>query len=1331
MAESRAVVVVPLKGPNYATWKIQCRMALMKEGLWGIVTGTEEPPSEEDAEKYAKFVAKRDRTLALIVLSVDPTLLYLLGDPEDPVKVWRKLSDHFQKKTWANKLELRRRLYSLRLKEGDSVQEHIRKMTEVFEELAVVGDPLKEEDQVVYLLASLPESYDMLVTALEANAEVPHMEVVMERLLHEEKKQKERDDDREQSRALASYSRGAVKCFHCGKPGHIRRNCPHLDQEEKKPKQFARRKDGRHKANKASRTDHESDSENDLLVVGSMYTLQASTFPEKWIVDSGATCHMCCDRMAFEKLQPLDQPLKVSLGDGRQLNAVGEGVILLRTRLPNGKFKKCKLWDVLYIPALAYNLLSVSKAAEKGNTATFSDNECQILNADHQMIAKGVRCGNLYYLDCQADVEAHAALQESQEDLWHRRYGHLGVQSLQRLARGGLVKGLNYNPSKGVGFCRACVEGKHKKTPFQVGEPKRAAEPLDLVHSDVCGKLNVCTMGGAEYFVTFIDDCTRYIWVYLLKRKSDVFKCFKTWKALVENLSGKKLKMLRTDRGGEYTSSEFEEFLRSVGVRHERTIPKTPEQNGVAERCNRTLVEMVRSMLLDSKLPQKFWGEALSTAVYLRNRSPTKVLSDRTPYEAWTGGKPEVGHLRVFGCEAYTHVPKENRKKLDAKARKCVLVGYGEETKGYRLFDPSRMKVIYSRDVVFNEADIERQSDEIASEEEFVELDLLNDEARFELESEAKSPAPVEPVEESPPTLHQSLEPVTRRPAPVEPVEKLPPPTPHQSLEPGTRRSTRARNFPDYYGWSANLINVEPSSVQEAMSSREKPQWREAMQKEMHSLEVNCVWELTELPEGRQPVGCKWVFKTKTDADGKIERYKARLVAQGFSQRFGCDYDETFSPVVRLESVRTLIAMSTQHNLQMHQVDVTTAFLNGELEEEVYMAQPEGFISSGQEHLVCRLKKSIYGLKQSPRCWNTALDMHLKKLGFVATSSDPCIYRSSEGELCLLGIYVDDIILAAKSTARLEEVKKGLAKKFDIKDMGTLHYFLGMKVIRDDATGKVWIGQPGYTKSLLKRYGMEAAKPVDTPVDTSTKLVAMAEDDESLDQTLYQSAVGSLMYLAVATRPDITFAVSNVAKFSAQPAKHHWTAVKRVMRYLRGTTEMGLVFSPQPTDECVGYSDADWGGDLDDRKSTSGYLFQVGGGAVSWRSKKQTCVALSTAEAEYIALAAAAQEALWLRQLTAEFKMSDVPLEATTIHEDNQSTISMAKNPQFHGRTKHIAIKYHFIRDLVSDGVVELKYCPTKQMVADLLTKGLPRDQFSRLREMAGIACYDFSSGSK
>ena len=433
---------------------------------------------------------------------------------------------------------------------------------------------------------------------------------------------------------------------------------------------------------------------------------------------------------------------------------------------------------------------------------------------------------------------------------------------------------------------------------------------------------------------------------------------------------------------------------------------------------------------------------------------------------------------------------------------------------------------------------------------------------------------------------------------------------------------------------------------------------------------------------------------------------------------------------MRMESVRTLIAMSVQQGLRLHQVDVTTAFLNGQLEEEVYMTQPECFNSPGREGLVCRLRKSIYGLKQSSRCWNTALDTHLKMLGFIQADSDPCIYWSSNGGLCWLEVYVDDIVLMAEMTSRLSEVKAGLAEKFEIKDMRELHHFLGMKIIRNDSTGKVWIGQPGYTDNLLETFGMKDAKPVATPVDSSTKLLARMENNECVDQVQYRSAIGTLLYLAVAMRPDIAFAVSNVAKFTAQLTNEHWTAVKRILRYLHGTRSLGLIFTPEGTGECVGYSDADWGGDRDDRKSTSGYLFQMSGGAVSWRSKKQTCVALSMAEAEYIALASATQEAMWMRQLIGEIGICQ-QLEPTTIYEDTQSTICMAKNHQFHGRSKHISIKYHFVRDQVSKGAVTLRYCPTKDMIADILTKGLSREQFVKLRKIIGIDTSDLLSGSE
>ena len=342
-------------------------------------------------------------------------------------------------------------------------------------------------------------------------------------------------------------------------------------------------------------------------------------------------------------------------------------------------------------------------------------------------------------------------------------------------------------------------------------------------------------------------------------------------------------------------------------------MPKTPQQNGVAERLNRTMVETTRSMLIDAKLPYRFWAEALSTAVYLRNRSPIKAVDGITPSEAWTGKKPDVAHMRVFGCEAYAHIPKDERRKLDPKARKSILLGYGEETKGYRLYDIEKKKVFHSRDVQFNEAEREVQLEPVEQEIEHpVELELLNEE---------------EVLGDDDP-----------QDKPDEPEEPEQPP----------RRSARVRRPPDYFVNVTNELPTEPRSVEEALSSPDKEKWKSAMASEMKSLKDNDVWELVKLPEGRKALGSKWVYKVKTDENGSIKRYRARLVAQGFSQKYGTDYDQTFCPVVRLESFRTLVALSVQHGLKIHQVDVTTAFLNGELEEEVYMKQPSGFSAEGQ-----------------------------------------------------------------------------------------------------------------------------------------------------------------------------------------------------------------------------------------------------------------------------------------------------------------------------------------------------------------------------------------------
>ena len=310
-------------------------------------------------------------------------------------------------------------------------------------------------------------------------------------------------------------------------------------------------------------------------------------------------------------------------------------------------------------------------------------------------------------------------------------------------------------------------------------------------------------------------------------------------------------------------------------------------------------------------------------------------------------------------------------------------------------------------------------------------------------------------------------------------------------------------------------------------------------------------------------------------------------------------------------------------------MDITTVFLNGDLKETIYMKQPEGYVVKGKEKLVCKLKKSLYGLKQSPRCWNEALDKHLKKMGFVQANSDPCIYTASRGELSLIAVYVDDIILAGRSDKRMKELKDAIGEKFMVKDLGELHHFLGVKVIQNRESNSIWIGLETYARELVKKFKMEESKAVSTPIQLGSYLVKAVDEDDMFDQ----SAVGSLLYLSTRTRPDITYAVSSVARFTSKPTKQHWTAAKRIFRYLNGTISFRLLYSKDKEKECTGYSDADWAGDLNDRKSTSGFVFKLSGAAISWRSKKQSCVALSTAEAEYIALASAAQESVWLQEL--------------------------------------------------------------------------------------------------
>ena len=455
------------------------------------------------------------------------------------------------------------------------------------------------------------------------------------------------------------------------------------------------------------------------------------------------------------------------------------------------------------------------------------------------------------------------------------------------------------------------------------------------------------------------------------------------------------------------------------------------------------------------------------------------------------------------------------------------------------------------------------------------------------------------------------------------------------------------------------------------------------------------------------------VFNLKHDVEGRVERFKARLVAKGYAQKYGIDYDEIFSPVVRFSSIRLLLAFAVQRDFLIHQMDVETAFLNGKLDEEIYMQQPEGYVKPGEEHLACKLEKSLYGLKQSSRCWNKAFKESVEKLGFTQASADPCVFIRKKDTLTIIAIHVDDLMILAKNILEMQRLKNSLKVQFKMKDMGELHYYVGVCIVQDKERKQVYLHQGQYIEKMLKKFGQTEAKPVSTPADLNVKLQKEDGVSRPVDTITYQSIVGSLLYAAITTRPDIAQAVGVVSKFCANPTQSHLTAAKRILRYLKGTVYLGLSYKKCADGNLIGYSDADWAGDVDDRHSTSGNVFLLAKGAVSWLSKKQATVALSTAEAEYVALSAATQEAIWLRRL-----LTDVgePLEdPIVINEDNQGAIAMAKNPVGHARTKHIDIRYHFVREGVQNGAIILKYVATGEMIADILTKPLPRHSFEKL----------------
>jgi len=535
------------------------------------------------------------------------------------------------------------------------------------------------------------------------------------------------------------------------------------------------------------------------------------------------------------------------------------------------------------------------------------------------------------------------------------------------------------------------------------------------------------------------------------------------------------------------------------------------------------------------------------------------------------------------------------------------------------------------------------------------------------------------------------------------------------------RRSQRIRRSAipdDYEVFNTEEFHMEgdPTSYDEAMRSANSQKWLEAMIEEMKSMNSNGVWDLEEIPKGAKTVGCKWVYKTKYDSQGNVERFKARLVAKGFTQREGIDYNETFSPVSCKDSFRIIMALVAHYDLELHQMDVKTAFLHGDLEENVYMAQPKGFVVEGKERMGCRLKKSIYGLKQASRQWYLKFDETIRSFGFKQNVEDNCVYaKFKNGKYIFLILYVDDILLASSDVGLLQETKKFLSSKFDMKDLGEASYVLGIEIHRDRTKGVLGLSQKAYIEKVLERYNMHKCSASPAPIVKGDRYgdFQCPKNEYELNQMRsvpYASAVGSLQYAQVCTRPDLAFVTGLLGRFQSNPGVEHWKLVKKVLRYLQGTKSLMLTYKRSDSLQIVGYSDSDYAGD--NRKSTSGYVFTLANGAISWKSKLQTVTTSSTMYAEFVACFEASGQVNWLKKFIPGLRVVDNISKPLQLYCDNNPAVEYAHNNRSSGAAKHIDIKYYVVKDKIRDHVIKLEHISTEKMLADPLTKGLPPSVF-------------------
>lgn len=1297
MTDSSLNIQILTDNETFQIWKFQIDILFGAKGLDKIISGK----YTKNTENEDKFNEKDAQAKNYIVRTIHRKYITQLFDCVTSKEMYEKICNIFEGSEERKKMTLLQEFYNIKITKELTMEENLANIENLTYRLKQLKVNLEDAMVESKILTSLDETYHNFATAWESTPlEERTLKNLKIRLIKEEERKGQLAGSSNQVALKAhtsSKQKAGIECFICKKPGHFAKDCRSHCRICKK-------------TNHKEKNCYFKKKDNVALAANKNSTVNKNL--EHFVVDSGCTVHLVKDKHLLSNIRPNNTEIGTAQ-KGCNLKAVCEGDYLNTN---------CSIKNVLCVPDLSRNLLSVSEITKVGGQVIFDRNKVEIRSKDRETITGTQETSGLFTLQLPKNFTEEAFFSKQNEDntaiSWHKKMGHPGQGALRNLVKaadGIKMKNATEEEDRILATCEVCIKAKQTRFPFNT-QRKRAQRILEILHTDVCGPFEVETWDKKRYFLTVIDDFSNFTKVYPLRYKNEVPLHIKHYIEETEREKNEKVSTIRCDNGGEYSSKEFQNWCKEKGIKLDYNVPYSPQLNGKSERFNRTLTEKIRCLLYNADVAKEMWGEALYCAVYLLNRLPSESINNLTPFELFNKQKPNLANVREFGTEAYAKVLTQT-KKLDSRTEKYMMVGYTNN--GYRLWDETRKKIIVARDVIFSGNMAHKNVSKNITDSIELCISGEENEKQENLEAQNSSSEGTTATGNTSQTTEeenvgiQTLENIDVNQN-IEIIDSeqesnyessFTDSEDNQSMEiqPGVAtRSGRNIKTPARYNDYALL------TFNDVMNAPDKDKWKKAIEDELKSLKDNGVWKLVdkEKAANKNILSNRWVFRVKENGT-----YKARLVVRGNEQR-ETDFDDVFSPVASQSAIRSLFAIAAAKNYNFMTFDVKTAFLNGNLreDEEIFMKIPLGVTKESGK--ICQLVKSLYGLRQSPKRWNEKFLKSMSEVGFTQAKNEPCILKNWNSSI-IIGIYVDDGIIIGPNEKGIRRTLQKINSKFEIKICEKPTSFLGMEITQNSIG--INLTQTAYAKQILKKYNMEDCKHVTTPCKKDEDSQDTIEKQEN--KFPYREAVGSLLYLSTKTRPDLAYAVGMASRNMENPDRKDIVAVKRVLRYLAGTLGEGVCYKNNTELELSVFCDSDYAGDVKTRRSTTGYIIMLGGGPVAWCSRRQAIVALSSTESEFIAAAECCKESMFLKSLLFDLNLNI----SVTFKIDNQSAIQLIKTGIFNKRSKHIDVRYHYIHEVYANNGFKIEYCCTENQTADILTKALDKSKF--LRHKSSIIC--------